>query len=54
MYKKAYLDHEFMNREEVRPIRIQTELMRPQLIMDDEHIQSTVCEYESDEPPHDS
>lgn len=41
-YRLAFMDPEFMCREELRPVRLQLELLKPQMIMDERGIQSTV------------
>ncbi|WP_156429096.1 TIGR00730 family Rossman fold protein [Paracoccus aminovorans] len=41
-YRLAFTDTEFMLREELRPVRLQLELLKPQMIMDARGIRSTV------------
>ena len=41
-YRLAFTDTEFLLREELRPIRLQLELLKPQLVMDERGIESTV------------
>jgi uncharacterized protein (TIGR00730 family) len=41
-YRLAFADHEFLLRDELRPVRLQLELLKPQLIMDERGIESTV------------
>ena len=41
-YALAFADEEFMGREELRPVRLQLELLKPELMLDEEGIQSTV------------
>lgn len=41
-YRLAFTDNEFMCREELRPIRLQLELLKPQLVMDERGIESTI------------
>ncbi|MEZ5910938.1 MAG: LOG family protein [Paracoccaceae bacterium] len=41
-YRLAFTDSEFMCREELRPVRLQLELLKPQMILDERGIQSTV------------
>ena len=41
-YRLAFTDPEFMCREELRPVRLQLELLKPQMIMDERGIRSTV------------
>ncbi|MFA5162829.1 MAG: TIGR00730 family Rossman fold protein [Elusimicrobiales bacterium] len=41
-YRKAYQDFEFLAREELRPLRLQLEMMKPEMILQDYGITSTV------------
>ena len=41
-YRLAFTDTDFMMREELRPVRLQLELLKPQMIMDERGIESTV------------
>ncbi len=41
-YRLAFSDTEFLLREELRPVRLQLELLKPQMIMDERGIESTV------------
>ncbi|CAM3095222.1 hypothetical protein SAMN04488021_11229 [Paracoccus aminovorans] len=41
-YRLAFTDAEFLLREELRPVRLQLELLKPQMIMDARGIRSTV------------
>lgn len=41
-YRLAYQDQEFLLRDEVRPVRLQLELLKPELILQENHIESTV------------
>ena len=41
-YRLAFTDADFMTREEVRPVRLQLELLKPQIVMDERGIQSTI------------
>ena len=41
-YRLAYQDEEFLLRDELRPIRLQLELLKPELILQENHIESTV------------
>ncbi|SOC18936.1 hypothetical protein SAMN05877809_11075 [Rhodobacter sp. JA431] len=41
-YKLAFADDGFMMREELRPVRLQLELLKPELIMDERGVESTV------------
>ncbi len=41
-YRLAFSDEEFMFREELRPVRLQLELLKPELGMDEAGIESTI------------
>ncbi|MDO5705093.1 MAG: LOG family protein [Paracoccus sp. (in: a-proteobacteria)] len=41
-YRLAFTDTDFLLREELRPVRLQLELLKPQMIMDERGIESTV------------
>lgn len=41
-YRLAFTDTDFLLREELRPVRLQLELLKPQMVMDERGIQSTV------------
>ncbi|MDT1060628.1 LOG family protein [Paracoccus sp. CPCC 101403] len=41
-YRLAFTDHEFLLREELRPVRLQLELLKPEMIMDARGIRSTI------------
>jgi uncharacterized protein (TIGR00730 family) len=41
-YRLAFADTDFLTREELRPIRLQLELLKPQLVMDERGIESTI------------
>jgi hypothetical protein len=41
-YRLAFIDDEFMTRPELRPVRLQLELLKPQMVMDERGIDSTV------------
>lgn len=41
-YKKAYEDLEFLRSDELRPIRLQLELMKPQMILNKYKIENTI------------
>ena len=41
-YRLAFADADFLTREELRPVRLQLELLKPQMIMDERGIESTV------------
>lgn len=46
-YKLAYQDTEFLLRDDLRPVRFQLELLKPQLLMDEAQIESTFVFYGS-------
>ena len=41
-YKLAFTDTEFLMREELRPVRLQLELLKPQMVLDERGVKSTV------------
>lgn len=41
-YKLAFQDRDFLLREELRPVRLQLELLKPQLVLDERGIRTTV------------
>jgi len=41
-YRLAFADRDFMTREELRPVRLQLELLKPEMIMDERGITSTI------------
>ena len=41
-YQLAFVDDQFMCREELRPVRLQLELLKPQMILDERGITSTI------------
>lgn len=41
-YQLAFIDDQFMCREELRPVRLQLELLKPQMILDERGITSTI------------
>lgn len=41
-YRLAFADRDFMTREELRPVRLQLELLKPQMILDELGIKSTI------------
>lgn len=46
-YRRADQDIEFLKRDELRPIRLQLELLKPELIQQEEGIQSTIVVFGS-------
>jgi uncharacterized protein (TIGR00730 family) len=41
-YRLAFADRDFLLRDELRPVRLQLELLKPQLVMDERGIDSTI------------
>ena len=41
-YRLAFVDPDFLMREELRPVRLQLELLKPQMMLDEHAIRSTV------------
>lgn len=41
-YALAFADEEFLCRDELRPVRLQLELLKPEMLMDEEGIESTI------------
>jgi uncharacterized protein (TIGR00730 family) len=41
-YRLAFADRDFLTREELRPVRLQLELLKPQMIMDERGIETTI------------
>jgi uncharacterized protein (TIGR00730 family) len=41
-YKLAFMDADFLLREEMRPVRMQLELLKPEMIQDEQGIESTL------------
>ncbi len=41
-YRKAYLDPQFLSRDELRPMRLQLELLKPELALAEHGVKSTV------------
>ncbi|MGB7406584.1 MAG: LOG family protein [Pacificimonas sp.] len=46
-YRLAFLDEDFLTREELRPIRLQLELLKPEVLQDEHGIESTFVIYGS-------
>jgi len=46
-YRLAYQDPEFLLRDALRPVRLQLELLKPELILQEQHIESTVVVFGS-------
>ena len=41
-YRLAFADDDFLLREDLRPVRLQLELLKPELLMDEEGVDSTI------------
>ncbi|MCA8974590.1 MAG: TIGR00730 family Rossman fold protein [Planctomycetes bacterium] len=41
-YRQSHIDPDFMCRDELRPVRLQLELLKPELIMEEEGVKSTI------------
>lgn len=50
-YKLAYDDHDFLLRDELRPLRFQLELLKPELVQQDHGIKATVVVFGSTRIP---
>ncbi|HBL18648.1 MAG TPA: TIGR00730 family Rossman fold protein [Elusimicrobia bacterium] len=46
-YRKAYQDNEFIGREELRPVRMQLEILKPEMVLTESDIRSTVVVFGS-------
>ena len=46
-YKMAFQDPDFLLRDELRPVRLQLEVLKPELILQEQHIESTVVVFGS-------
>ncbi len=46
-YRLAFADQDFLTREELRPLRLQLELLKPQMLLDEAGIDSTVIVFGS-------
>lgn len=46
-YRLAFQDPDFLLQDELRPVRLQLELLKPELILQEQHIESTVVVYGS-------
>jgi len=46
-YKLAFQDNEFLLREELRPVRLQLELMKPEILLQENNIKSTIVVFGS-------
>lgn len=46
-YRLAFLDDEFLTRERLRPIRLQLELLKPEILLEEQGIESTIVVFGS-------
>ena len=46
-YKLAFQDADFLLKDELRPVRLQLEVLKPELVLQEQHIESTVVIYGS-------
>src|SRR6185295_6230841 len=46
-YRRAYQDIDFLSRDELRPVRLQLELLKPEMLLTEHHIHSTVVVFGS-------
>lgn len=46
-YRRAYTDAEFMSRPELRPVRLQLELLKPEMILAEHNVKATVVVFGS-------
>ncbi len=46
-YKLAFADSDFLTREELRPVRLQLELLKPGMLLDEQGIESTIVVFGS-------
>jgi uncharacterized protein (TIGR00730 family) len=51
-YRLAYTDKDFLLRDELRPVRLQLELLKPELLQQDYGINSTIVIFGSTRIPH--
>jgi len=50
-YRLAYTDDDFLLRDELRPVRLQLELLKPELILREHHIENTIVIFGSTRIP---
>src|SRR3546814_11225684 len=50
-YRLAFHDPDFLVREELRPVRLQLELLKPELTPQDQNVVSTIVVFGSPRPP---
>src|SRR3546814_4755270 len=53
-YKLAFQDTDFLLREDLRPVRFQLELLKPELLLDEAGLESTLVIYGSRSEEHTS
>ncbi len=54
VYDVAFSDMEFLLREELRPVRLQLELLRPELILNDHNVEETIVFFGSARIPYEA
>src|SRR3954470_24628434 len=47
-YRLAFTDTEFLLREELRPVRMQLELLKPEIVQDEQGVEATIVIFGSD------
>ena len=50
-YRLAFRDHDFLLRDELRPVRLQLELLKPELILDEHRIEGAIVIFGSSRIP---
>ncbi len=50
-YRLAYMDHDFLLRDELRPVRFQLELLKPELMLKEHEIESSIVIFGSTRIP---
>jgi uncharacterized protein (TIGR00730 family) len=46
-YRRAYTDADFLSRDELRPVRLQLELLKPEMALEEHNVKSTVVVFGS-------
>ena len=42
-YRLAYLDQDYIQLDDLRPLRLELELLKPEMLLEERGIKSTVC-----------
>ena len=50
-YRLAYIDHDFLLRDELRPVRLELELLKPELLLKEHQIENTIVVFGSTRIP---